>query len=74
MANNEYLEHVKIPKMATIHETAVLTGFPENAIRRLVKDEKIVFVRAGNRVFINVEKFIEYLNKGETGNGGEENG
>lgn len=67
-------ENIVIPKMATIHETALLTGFPENALRRLVKDEKIVFVKAGNRVFINVEKFIEYLNSGEGNGGGEKNG
>lgn len=53
--------------MRTINETAKETGFPAHAIRRLVKENKIVFVRCGAKTLVNVEKFIEYLNEGERG-------
>lgn len=56
-----------VPHMRTINETAKGTGFPAHAIRQLVKENKIVFVQCGTKTLVNVEKFIEYLNKGEKG-------
>ena len=58
---------VNIPRMRTIRETARLTGFPEHAIRRLVKSNKIVYVQCDRKVLVNVDKFIDFLN----GEGGE---
>lgn len=54
------------PKMRTIRETARLTGFPEHAIRQLVKEGKIIYVKAGNKSLVNLDRFIDYLN-GESG-------
>lgn len=53
------------PRMRTIRETARETGFPEHALRQLVKEQKIVFVRCGSKALINLDKFIEFLNSGE---------
>lgn len=58
---------VAAPRMRTINETAKETGFPAHAIRQLVKDRKIVFVQCGSKALINLDKFIEYLNTGESG-------
>jgi excisionase family DNA binding protein len=51
--------------MRTIRETAQITGFPEYALRRLVKQNKIVYVNTGRKVLVNVDKFIEFLNMGD---------
>jgi len=64
---NSQSENIVIPKMTSIRETSELTGIPEFTIRKLVKDEKIVFIKSGNRAIINVEKFVEFLNSGEGG-------
>lgn len=53
-----------IPKMRTIKDTAVITGLAYNYLRNLCLNNKIVFVRAGNKYLINVDKLIEYLNHG----------
>ena len=55
------------PRMRTITETAKETGFPVHAIRQLVKQKKIVYVMCGSKALINLDRFIEYLNSGESG-------
>ena len=57
-----------LPKMRTIRETAEITkplGVSEFMLRRLVREKKIVYVLVGNRVLINLDKLIEFLNRGE---------
>lgn len=53
------------PRMRTIRETARETGFPEHAVRRLVRENKIVYVMCGTKALINLDRFIEFLNGGE---------
>ncbi len=53
-----------IPQMRTIKQTAFVTGLSYNYIRNLCLQNKIVFVRAGNKYIINLDKLIEYLNNG----------
>ena len=48
--------------MRTIRQTARETGFPEYALRRLVKERKIVYVMCGTKVLVNLDLFIAYLN------------
>jgi hypothetical protein len=55
-----------IPKMRTIKETAIETGLAYNYIRNLCLQNKIVYVRAGNKYLVNVDKLIEFLNNGIT--------
>jgi hypothetical protein len=54
-----------VPRMRTIRETAQITGFPEYALRRLVKQNKIVCVQTGRKVLVNLDRFIDFLNGGE---------
>ena len=55
----------QLPRMMTISQTAKETGFSEHALRRLVKSGEIVHVKLGTKVMINLDKFIEFLNRGE---------
>lgn len=54
-----------VPRMRTIRQIAAETGFPEHAIRQLVREKKIVFVRCGSKALINLDRFIDFLNSGE---------
>lgn len=56
-----------MPTMITIKQAAVKTGLSYNFIRQLCLKNKIVFVKSGNKYFINSEKLTEYLNEGEKG-------
>ena len=57
---------MKFPTMMTIKETAKATNLPEHFIRKLIWDNKIIYSVAGNKYFVNVDKFIEYLNERHT--------
>lgn len=59
------LNQLNPPKMATINETAKLTGLAKYYIGQLALNNKIKHVRAGKKILINIEKLIEYLNNGE---------
>ena len=54
-----------IPRMITMREASRETGLSYNHIRSLSKSGKIVSIRAGNRILINREKLIDYLNSGK---------
>lgn len=56
------MEELKIPQMLTIKACAQKTGLSYDYIRKLCLQGKIVFVRAGNKYLVNLEKFIDYLN------------
>lgn len=73
MSDNEHLEQPTVPRMATIKETVRLTGIPEYALRRLVREKRIVYIMVGNRVMVNVDRLIDYLNTGEENTGGDKN-
>ena len=53
-----------IPTMLSIKDAAAVTGLSYSYIRSLVLQNKIVFIRSGRKVFINMEKFAEFLNNG----------
>lgn len=54
-----------LPRMRTIREAARETGIPEHAMRVLVKEGRIVYIKVGSKALINLDKLVEYLNKGE---------
>lgn len=54
-----------IPTMLTIQETSNATGISYDCIRKLCLQGKIVHIRAGTKFLINMEKLVDYLNKGE---------
>lgn len=56
---------IAIPTMVTPGKAAELTGLAADHIRGLCKMGKIVHVKAGSKFLINLELFVEYLNKGE---------
>lgn len=55
------------PVMMTILETVKYTGLSERFVREKVRSGDIVCVKSGNRVLINIDKFIEYLNSAKEG-------
>lgn len=52
------------PRMRTIRQTARETGFPEHALRVLVKENKITHVMCGSKALINLDRFLDFLNEG----------
>lgn len=54
-----------IPTMVTISQAAGHTGLSYDCIRKLCLQKKIVYIRAGCKYMINLEKLIEFLNQGE---------
>ena len=53
------------PRMLTINAAAQETGLPAFCVRQLVLQRKIVFVRAGNKYLVNMERLADFLNQGE---------
>ncbi len=54
-----------VPRMLTIREASRETGLSYNLIRSLCQSGRIVSIRAGNRILVNREKLIDYLNHSE---------
>lgn len=50
------------PRMRTIEEAAKEVGLSAYTIRRLVKENKIVYVRSGTKYLVNFDLLIAYLN------------
>ena len=57
----------KVPRMRTIKQGAKEAGIPEHFLRQLVKQNKVVYVKAGNKNLVNLDCLIDFLNKGEQG-------
>ena len=55
-----------IPTMLTIKETAAKSGIAAHYIRQLCLQNKIVHVKCGRKNLVNYEKFVEFLNIGDT--------
>ena len=53
------------PRMRTIRQAAQEAGVPEHWLRRAVKENRVVYVMAGNKALVNLDKLFEYLNTGE---------
>ena len=54
------------PIMLTINQTAERSGLAAHYIRQLCVQGKIVHCRAGSKYLVNFEKFVEFLNTGES--------
>ena len=54
-----------MPTMEPIRAAAEATGLSYDFIRKLIYENKIVYVRAGKKFYVNMEKLREYLEKGE---------
>ena len=55
---------MKIPTMLSLREAAKRTGLSYDYLRKACNRQEIVHVRCGNKILINLEKLIEYLNDG----------
>ena len=55
----------RMPQMVTIRQAAAETGLSYEFIRGLIREHKIVYVKAGCKFLVNRERLIEYLNHGE---------
>lgn len=55
----------RIPTMMTIREAARELSFPEHALRVLVREGKVVHIKTGTKVLVNLDKLIEYLSTGD---------
>ena len=61
----ERSKEMDIPKMVGLSEASRQTGLSYDFIRKLCLQNKIVYVRAGVKYLVNLEKLVEYLNQGE---------
>ncbi len=50
-----------IPVMLTISKTAVYFNLPEHMVRQTVKRNQNLCRYSGNRAYVNIERFCEYL-------------
>ena len=55
-------ESKKVPEMLTIPQVAERTGFSSGIIRRMVRRGDVTAIKAGRRVYVNFDKFLEFLN------------
>lgn len=54
-----------VPRMRTIEKAAVEVQVSEYLVRKLVKEEKIVFIKSGCKSYVNLDSLINYLNTGD---------
>jgi len=54
----------KSPEMLTIDETSKRSGISRYAIRKLILNDEIVYVKIGVKTLINYDRFTDYLNGG----------
>lgn len=59
---------IELPRMLTMREAAKETGLSYNAVREMCLNDKIVYCKSGKKYYINVEKLVEYLNRGDGAN------
>lgn len=54
-----------VPTMLTLKEASKRVNISYDYLRKLCLQKKIVYVRAGCKYLVNLEKLVEYLNQGE---------
>ncbi len=50
------------PRMRSIVEAAKEVGLSAYTIRRLIKENKIIYVRSGMKYLVNLDRLIDFLN------------
>jgi len=53
-----------IPRMRTIKEVSSETGISYHCIRQWCIEDRIVYIKAGNKYLVNLDRFVEFLNMG----------
>jgi hypothetical protein len=64
--SNFIVSDVRIPRMVPLQTLADESGISYKALWQMCKQNKIVHIKSGNKFLVNVDKFIEFLNTGET--------
>lgn len=54
----------QLPTMLTVFEAIEITGLSDYSIRRLLRENKIVHIKIGNKNLINFDSLLNYLNTG----------
>lgn len=54
-----------VPTMVSINQARNETGLSYEFLRSLIREGKITYIRTGKKFLINLEKLVEYLEKGE---------
>ena len=54
------------PRMLTIKEVSKESGVSEHFVRSLCWQNKITYVKAGRKFLINYDRYVDYLNTGES--------
>lgn len=62
---NFIVSDVRIPRMVPLQTLADESGISYKALYQMCRQNKIVYIKSGNKYLVNVDKFIEYLNAGE---------
>lgn len=57
------MDSISIPTMLTIRDCAERTNLSQTYIRKLVWDNKIVYVKTGRKYLVNLERLVDYLNQ-----------
>lgn len=65
MVIHEEKTRQKVPLMLPIKEVSARTGLSYHFIRQLCLENKIVYVRAGNKYLVNLDRFVDFLNGAE---------
>ena len=58
-----------IPTMVSIKEASRQTGISYEFIRQLIRERKIIYVRASVKFLVNMESLVDYLTTGEQHDG-----
>lgn len=58
------IKDYQIPEMLTISELSKRTGLSYSFIRKLCIQNKIVYIRSGNKYLINLNRFLKFLDTG----------
>lgn len=53
-----------LPRMRTIRQAAAESGLAVYFVRRLIAENKVVYVKAGRKFLVNFDSLIQYLNSG----------
>lgn len=57
------MNQINVPRMETVNKTAEITGVAPYRVRQLFLDGEIVGFRAGKKILINVDRFVDFLNQ-----------
>lgn len=52
----------RVPLMLPLREASARTGLSYYTLRSLCLEDRIVFVKAGTKYLVNMDKLVDYLN------------